>query len=205
MGVVGGVVDAKEVQRAEQHLQAVELLGGIGRTGGDVHMRVIAHLGLALRQRPAQHKVGHDGGFVPDPKHGRAHHGKQIGRQAFKLVQHGAQQGPWRVGKGAVSVRVGAVCRGLTQPLARQAAGVFQRGGIGAHGLLADRRFVGPTHVQAAVPEPVGQVNRGAKKHIVVEVKKPLRQAFNMVDIGLDMARVKRGPCGLGNQGTVVY
>ena len=79
------------------------------------------------------------------------------------------------------------------QPLMRQPAGVFQCGGVGAHGLIGDRLIVRPGNIETARVKPVGKLHWRTKKNVVVQIEKTFRQVWNTVDIGLDIARVKGG------------
>jgi hypothetical protein len=53
--------------------------------------------------------------------------------------------------------------------------------------------------------KPVAQLHRSAKEHVIVEIKVTLGQAGDVVNPGLDVARVKCGQGRLGHQITVVH
>ena len=53
--------------------------------------------------------------------------------------------------------------------------------------------------------EPVVQLNRGAKEHVVVEVKVALRQTGDVVNPGLDVPRIEGGQRRFGHQLAVVH
>ena len=62
----------------------------------------------------------------------------------------------------------------------------------------------GPGHINTAVPKTNRPHQRVRQKNIVVEVKIPLRQAGNMVNVRLDITRVKSGQIGRGHQVAMV-
>ena len=128
---------------------------------------------------------------MPGAKRRGAHQCKQ--RRADVGLQRLQQRHPQRprcVGKGARPVHISR--HALRQPRPRQPAGVDQRRVLGHKLKPRHLGLVRPGGEKPAVGKPVVQLHSPAEEGVVVEVEKPLRQARDAVDIGLDVARVEQ-------------
>ena len=65
-------------------------------------------------------------------------------------------------------------------------------------------RLVRPRNIKAILIEPIVQTNRRNEEHVIVQIEIALRQAWNVVNVRLNVARVEGGQCGKRNELMVI-